>query len=95
MAKELTRRFNTANRTITVEIQDDFGNISLHTLPLSGDQCPMCKHLLPGANGVTDVPTAVQGLVDHIDQITADVLPKFEAAGMDVAEIKKKRAARL
>jgi hypothetical protein len=95
MAQELSRKFNTANRTITVEIQDDFGNVSLHTLPLTGDQCPMCKQLLPGANGVTNVPAAVKGLVDHIDQITADVLPKFEAAGMDVSEIKKKRAAKL
>lgn len=80
MAREIKRRFNTAARNVVIEIEDDFGNVSHHSIPLLGDTCHHCGQTLPGTSGAADVNAAAEGLVKHIDGMQPDLIAKFEAA---------------
>jgi hypothetical protein len=93
-AKELRRRVNLATRTVVVDVEDDFGIVTPHTLPLIGDHCPHCGSQLPGNSGVRDMDASATAAVKHIDDITEQILPHLEKAGVDVAAVKAKRSGK-
>lgn len=93
MAKELNRRFIAATMTIVVDVEDDFGVISHHSIPLVGDMCPHCRSVIH-ENGEPDIEAAVKRAVSLIDGHIESVLPRLEKAGIDVARIKARRAAK-
>ena len=95
MSKVVATRFDTGRRVVTVDIENDFGDVSTHSFPLTADHCPHCGQALPGTNGVVDVKAAIAAAVSHVDELVDQVLPQFEAAGMDVTAVKAKRAAKV
>ncbi len=89
MAKEISRRFDTAARQVVIEIEDDFGNISKHSISLTADHCSHCGQALPGTKGAADVNAAAVGLVAHVDGMMPDLIAKFEAAAQGDSELLK------
>jgi hypothetical protein len=82
MAIELATRLNIAARTVTVDVQDIFGNVTHHTIPLFGDPCPTCQMCAPG--GSTDLKASTAAVVAHVTEIETAVLEKLKAHGIDV-----------
>ena len=82
MAKELATRFNIAHRTVTVDVQDVFGNVTHHTIPLFGDCCPTCQMAQSG--GTNDVKASTAAIVQHVTEVETALIEKLKAAGIDV-----------
>lgn len=76
MAKELASRKDIAQRTVIVDVQDIFGNVTHHTVPLTGDGCPLCKRCAPG--GSQDIDASIDSIVAHVTEIENDVLAKLK-----------------
>jgi hypothetical protein len=74
-AREIRRRFDWAQRVMVVDIEDDFGIVTPHTIPLTGDSCVLCGHVMPG--GSTNVDLSVAVAVAGVDQTTDDLLAKL------------------
>lgn len=96
MASELERRFDWAQRVMVVDIEDDFGHVTPHTIPLTGDACSLCGHVMPG--GSADPDASVAAAIAHVDQITDDLLAKLATSKNPdvqavVLAIQNKRAA--
>lgn len=73
---------NVASRSLVIDVQDVFGNISHHTIPLFGDPCPMCNMAVAG--GSTDINASVAAIVAHVMEVENALLGKLKAAGIDV-----------
>lgn len=76
MAKELAARLNIAHRSVTVDVEDIFGHVTHHTIPLFGDPCHMCQQCAPG--GTEDVDASVDAIVAHVQEIEDAVLAKLK-----------------
>lgn len=85
MAKELATRLNIAHRTVTVDVQDIFGNVTHHTIPLFGDPCPTCQMAVAG--GTTDLKASAAAIVAHVTEIETALLEKLKAAGIDFPQV--------
>lgn len=82
-AAVIAKRLNFATRTLVVEVQDDFGTVSHHTLPLMADSCPHCGMALPSsAPGTPDINAAITAVLTQVDQWAADLKAKLQAAGI-------------
>jgi hypothetical protein len=86
MSKELARRFVPATMTVVVDVEDDFGTVSHHTIPLVGEQCPFCKTVIHD-NGVPDIEAAALKAVAHVDANIDAVLPQLEKAAASHPQI--------
>lgn len=82
MAREIQRRINIAARTVTVDVQDVFGNVTHHTIPLFGDCCPTCGMAAPG--GTKDFKASADAIVQHVTEVESVLLEKLTAAGIEV-----------
>lgn len=89
MAREIKRRFDTAARQVVIDIEDDFGNVSQHSISLTTDTCHHCGQTLPGTSGAADVNAAALGLVAHIDGMMPGLIETFEAAAQGDPELLK------
>jgi hypothetical protein len=89
MAKEIARHVNLHTRTVVVEVEDDFGVVSRHTIPLIGDCCSMCGHQFPGSNGTPDVEASIAQAVAHVDGIMDEMIPKLEKVAHSSPQIKE------
>jgi hypothetical protein len=76
MAKELASRRNMATRTVTVDVEDIFGNVTHHTIPLFGDACHICQRCAPG--GTNDIDASIDAVVAHVTEIENAVLAKLK-----------------
>lgn len=85
MAKELALRLNIAHRSVTVDVQDIFGNITHHTVPLFGDPCPTCQMAVAG--GTTDLKASTAAIVQAVTDIETALLGKLKAAGIDFPQV--------
>ena len=89
MAKEIKREFNTAARQVTIHIEDDFGNVSKHSIALTADHCSHCGQALPGTQGSPDVNASAAAMVAHVDGMMPGLIAKFEAAAQGDPELLK------
>ena len=78
MAKELSRKYDIASRSVSVTVEDYFGHVSHHTIPLTADMCPHCGHKMPGNNGSPDVEKSIAAVLEHVRQVADDVIAKLE-----------------
>jgi hypothetical protein len=85
MAKEIQRRVNIALRSVAVDVQDIFGNVTTHTIPLFGDPCPTCGMALPG--GTKDLNASAQTIVDHVTEIETALAEKLQTAGIATPQV--------
>lgn len=85
MAKELQRRLNIALRTVAVDVQDIFGIVTTHTVPLFGDACPTCRMAIAG--GTPDINLSVAAILANVSEIETALAGKLQAAGIDVSQI--------
>jgi len=85
-ATVIAKRLNLATRTLVLDVQDDFGTLSQHTLPLMADSCPHCGFAMPASlQGTPDINAAITAVLASVDQNTADLTTKLQAAGIAVA----------
>jgi len=89
MAKEIRRRFNTATRHVVIDVEDDFGNVSVHSIPLTADHCSHCGQALPGTQGTTDVNATAAAIVAHVDRMMPELIAKLEQAAKGDPELLK------
>ena len=89
MAREIKRRFNIPMRQVVVEIEDDFGHVTPHSISLIGDTCISCGQTLPGTSGSADVNASAKAIVGHVDGMMPDLIAKFEAAAQGDPELLK------
>lgn len=82
MAKEIARRIDIAARTVTIDVQDIFGCVTHHTVPLFGDACPMCQMALAG--GTPDLNATAAAVLAGVSTIENAILAKLQASGIDV-----------
>jgi len=78
MAREISRRLDIAQRTLTVDVEDDFGVVSHHTIPLAGDVCPLCKNAIPGTQGSPDVEASVTAILAATLAVTDGLIKQLE-----------------
>ncbi len=91
MSKEVSRRIDFSSRTVTVDIEDIFGVISHHTIPLIADHCLYCGSKKEnGSKGSPDVEASISAAILHVSEIENDVVSKLEASGFDMSAIKGK-----
>jgi hypothetical protein len=69
MATEISRTFNLQAGAVISQVKDALGNVSLHTIYVSGP------------NGVTDVNAAVAQILTQTDAAAAAIHAAFTAAG--------------
>jgi acyl-CoA synthetase (NDP forming) len=83
MAKETQRSFDTNLAAVIVSIEDEFGNLSLHTIHLFNvSVCPACgyRNVVDGTGDV-DVNATVAAIITDIDASTAKIKARMIAAG--------------
>lgn len=88
-AKEIKRKFNIAHRQVVIEVQDEFGHVSTHSIPLLSDHCEHCGQALPGTNGTADVNATALATVAHVDSLMDDLIQKLEVAANGDQELLK------
>ena len=82
MAKEIARRISIETRSVVIDVQDVFGTVTSHTVPLFGDCCPTCNIAVAG--GSTDINVSAVSIVQHITEVETALLKKLMAAGISV-----------
>jgi hypothetical protein len=80
MAIEIQRRVDFASRTVTVDVQDIFGIITPHTIPMTSDHCPMCGGALAGTTGSPDLEASVAAAVAHINDIELGFIAQLKSS---------------
>jgi hypothetical protein len=80
MAIEIQRRIDFATRTVTVDVQDIFGVITPHTIPMTGDHCPTCGCSLPGTTGSPDLEASVAAAIAHVGEIEQGFLAQLKSS---------------
>ncbi len=78
MAKVLSRRLDIAQRTVTVDVEDCFGVLHTHTIPLTGDRCFHCKQAMPGTSGSTNVEATVTAIIASMGTMEDELIAKLE-----------------
>lgn len=76
-----------ATRTLVLDVEDHFGVVSHHTIPLMGDKCPHCGTVLGGSAGSPDIEASVAQVIASVEACVNDVIAKLEK--VDHPEIKK------
>ncbi len=89
MAKEIRRRIDIASLSLVVEVENDFGVVTPHMIPLTGDKCAMCGCVVLGTKGSPDIETSIQAVLSHVDNVTNDVIAKLEPIAHTSPEIKQ------
>lgn len=89
MAKEIRRRLDIASRSVIVEVEDDFGIVTPHTIPLTGDVCAHCGCVIPGTKGSPDVEASAAAVVAHVDGIMDQVIAQLEKIAHTSPEIQQ------
>ena len=101
MAKEISRTFDIASLSVVVRVENDFGHVTPHTIPLTGDKCAHCGLIIPGTKGSPDVAASVAAVLAHVDEVMGHVIARLEPIAHTSPEIqqhleraKAKRAAK-
>lgn len=76
-----------ATRTVSVDVEDYFGVVTTHTIPLVGDCCSLCNRVFPGNDGSADIEASVAQVVAHVRDIGDGLITKLEKSSHP--EIKK------
>lgn len=93
MAKEVRRTFDAALGAMIVEIEDDFGVHSIHTVHVTHNHelCPACgRRLERGSGGEVDVNKVVGTLISESDTRSQKLVATFEKHGADMTAVKAK-----
>ena len=69
MATVLSKTFIISLGTVVIQVQDVLGNVSAHTIMVSGP------------SGVTNVDAAIATILTQVDEAAAAIQAAFQAAG--------------
>lgn len=83
MAIEISRTYDTNLAAVIVQIQDEFGNVSPHTIHvMNSSVCPTCgTRLITAIDGSVDVDATVGQIIADTDTATTTIKQKMQAAG--------------
>lgn len=76
MARELSRKYDIASRSVSVTVEDYFGHVSHHTIPLTGDSCPHCGVVMVG--GSEDIEASISAVIAHVSEVGDALISKLE-----------------
>lgn len=85
MAKELQRRVNISLRNVAIDVEDIFGIVTTHTVPLFGDACPTCG--MSAAGGSPDIGASVAAILANVTEVETALAAKLKASGIDVPSL--------
>lgn len=94
MAKIKQKTFDTAQRAIHFQLEDDFGHVHHLTVHLAKDRCSHCSREYPKTEeGFPDTTALVKQVMQELDEEFDRLLSHFEREGADTAAHKARRDA--